>query len=422
MRAALVFLALAAVIFAPGCDDRSAEVPREKPATGAGEQPINPQDTVPDDGPRVTSPPSLPTSPDPARPGVNLESLEQLLRVLADELAEARAAKPPREDLVRRTESLLQEVQMELRDLLMHDLFPALRDLEADRDRQAGTMDEGDPAWRTLLARIQTMRSTVRRLLPLLYDVLTEADRERLGYRDYLNVLDLGGGVKLNLVLIPAGNFMMGSTPEDAGGWKFFECPQRGVTLTKPFYMGVFEVTQAQYEAVMGANPSQFKGVDLPVEKVSWDDAAEFCKKLSEKTGRTVRLATEAEWEYACRAGSQARFSFGDDEEPLPDHAWYRENSGEKTHPVGQKRPNAWGLYDMHGNVGEWVSDWLGSYRKAATTDPTGPATGGRRVLRGGSYRAKPAHFRSAFRNYSDPDDRWNSVGFRVVVEKADGE
>jgi formylglycine-generating enzyme required for sulfatase activity len=311
---------------------------------------------------------------------------------------------------------------MELRDSLMHDLFPALRELEAERDRQAGTMDEGDPAWRTLLARIQAMHSTVRRLLPLLYDVLTEADRERLGYRDYLNVLDLGGGVELNLVLIPAGHFMMGS-PAGEAGRRENEGPQRTVTLSKAFYMGVFEVTQVQYHAVMGTNPSHFKGANRPVENLLWNDAVEFCKKLSAKTERVVRLPTEAEWEYACRAGSQTRFSFGDDEKQLPRYGGFKKNSDEKTHPVGQKRPNAWGLYDMHGNVWEWCADWhADSYANAAETDPTGPATGQFRVLRGGSWRDPPQHCRSAHRSWDHPEAppgarNSRSFGFRVVVD-----
>jgi formylglycine-generating enzyme required for sulfatase activity len=134
----------------------------------------------------------------------------------------------------------------------------------------------------------------------------------------------------------------------------------------------------------MGKNPSEFKGATNPVEGLSWEDATEFCKKLSEKTRQTVRLPTEAEWEYACRAGTESAFSFGDDLSALGDYAWWAGNSDKTTHPVGQKKPNSWGLYDMHGNVLEWCADWYGEYPKGPATDPSGPATGDRRVLRGG--------------------------------------
>jgi formylglycine-generating enzyme required for sulfatase activity len=219
--------------------------------------------------------------------------------------------------------------------------------------------------------------------------------------------LDLGGGVTMKMVLIHPGKFMMGE-----------EKDQHEVTITKPFYMGVTEVTQAQYEAIMGTNPSNFKGATNPVDTVSWNDATEFCKKLSEKTRQTVRLPTEAEWEYACRAGTKTAFSFGDTDTGLGDYAWYSGNSGSTTHPVGQKKPNAWGLYDMHGNVWEWCADWYGDYAKGAATDPQGPASGTSRVLRGGSWYGDPTHCRSAYR-YNDfviPVSRFIICGFRVVV------
>jgi formylglycine-generating enzyme required for sulfatase activity len=218
--------------------------------------------------------------------------------------------------------------------------------------------------------------------------------------------LDLGGGVTLKLVRIPAGKFMMGEGQE-----------QHEVTLSKPFYMGVTEVTQAQYQAVMGTNPSTFKGATNPVEMVSWDDATEFCKKLSEKTRQAVRLPTEAEWEYVCRAGTETIFCFGNADSALGDYAWYKENSGSATHPVGQKKPNAWGLYDMHGNVWEWCADWYGDYPKAAVTDPQGPASGPFRVLRGGSWYFSADYCRAARRfNYNPDHLDFNYCGFRVAV------
>jgi len=220
--------------------------------------------------------------------------------------------------------------------------------------------------------------------------------------------IDLGGAVTMKLALIPAGKFMMG---EEKGPHE--------VTISKPFYMGVTEVTQAQYEAVMGTNPSHFKGATNPVEMLTWNDATEFCKKLSEKTRQAVRLPTEAEWEYACRAGTQTAFSFGEDPSALGDYAWYRANSGWKTHPVGQKKPNAWGLYDMHGNVWEWCADLYGEYPKGPVTDPSGSATGDRGylVLRGGSWiRADAGAFRCASRSSNGPSVCDFSYGFRVVV------
>ena len=169
----------------------------------------------------------------------------------------------------------------------------------------------------------------------------------------------------------------------------------------------------------MGANPSKFQGAHNPVEWVSWNDAVDFCKKLSKKTGKTVRLPTEAEWEYACRAGSTTRFSYGDDEEKLGDYAWKAENSGGKTHPVGEKKPNNWGLYDMHGNVWQWCADWYakGYDANAAKTDPTGPATGTWRVWRGGCWLNRAFSCGSAFRSCYPPADPFNTVGFRVVLD-----
>ncbi len=164
---------------------------------------------------------------------------------------------------------------------------------------------------------------------------------------------DLGGGVKMEMVLIPAGEFKMGSPDSDKDALTL-EKPQHRVRITKPFYLGKFLVTQEQWEAVMGNNPSQFKGPKNPVEMVSWEDCQKFLGKLNAKsssgTGK-FQLPSEAQWEYACRAGSKTRYCFGDDETPLGDYAWYGKNSGNTTHPVGEKKPNAWGLYDMYGNV-----------------------------------------------------------------------
>ncbi|MCY3019252.1 MAG: formylglycine-generating enzyme family protein [Planctomycetota bacterium] len=194
-----------------------------------------------------------------------------------------------------------------------------------------------------------------------------------------------------------------------------WEKPAHNVTLTTPFYMAKFLVTQDQCQQVMSAKPSQFKGLSLPVQE-SWNDATELCKKVSEKTGQTVRLPTEAEWEFACRAGTTTAYYTGDADADLGRAAWYDANSGGKTHPVGQKEPNAFGLYDMHGNVWEWCRDWYGAYEPGTAVDPQGPPEGHARVLRGGSRDFEPRICRSACRLWDTPASRVGGLGFRVVV------
>ena len=225
---------------------------------------------------------------------------------------------------------------------------------------------------------------------------------------------DLGGGVKLEMILIRPGSFMMGSDKGDSD-----EKPAHKVKITNPFYLGKFEVTQAQYQAVMGSNPSNFKGEgNLPVEMVSWDDCQGFLKKLNEKMpGKEFRLPTEAEWEFACRAGSTTEYCFGDDESILEQYAWYSNNSNSKTHPVGGKKPNAWGLYDMYGNVWEWCNDYYGDkyYESSPAEDPKGADSSDVRVLRGGSGSTfVPWYCRSATRSGDVPTVRTVDNGFRV--------
>ena len=186
--------------------------------------------------------------------------------------------------------------------------------------------------------------------------------------------------------------------------------------------MSKYEVTQAQYKAVMGTNPSYRKGDNKPVESVSWHDAVAYCAKLTEQekaagrlpAGYEYRLPTEAEWEYACRAGTTTEYSFGNDENQLGAYAWY--NSIAPTHPVGQKKPNGWGLYDMHGNVWEWCLDWHGDYPGGSTADPQGPTVGTSCVRRGGRWGSPARYCRSATRDYSQPNFRHSGVGFRIVL------
>ena len=239
---------------------------------------------------------------------------------------------------------------------------------------------------------------------------------KRMGAEPTLT-LDLRGGVKVELVLIPAGKFMMGS-PENEKDRNKDEGPQHEVTISQAFYMGKFVVTQEQGQAIMGDNPSHFQGANNPVTNVSWNDAQHFfCRKLTTTSGKKVRLPTEAEWEYACRAGSTTPYSFGDSENGLADYAWYKSNSDDKMHPVGEKKPNAWGLYDVHGNVGQWCQDRAAYYASGAATDPTGPATGAGRVIRGSSFNDLATACRSARRGYPLADRQFNTDGFRVVVD-----
>jgi formylglycine-generating enzyme required for sulfatase activity len=228
--------------------------------------------------------------------------------------------------------------------------------------------------------------------------------------------------VGMGLVRIAAGSFTMGSPASE---------PERGdkevshtVRISKDFYMGCTEVTQAQWKTVMGTTPSYFSGDDLPVEKVNWEDAVEFCRKLSQKEGKRYRLPTEAEWEYACRAGTTTAFNWGTDSIGTKqsnyngDTAYNKGPIGvdrDKTTPVRSFKPNDWGLYDMHGNVWEWCSDWYADYPAGTVTDPTGPLSGTTRVLRGGSWYNNPRRLRSASRvNDANPGLRMSYIGFRV--------
>ena len=227
--------------------------------------------------------------------------------------------------------------------------------------------------------------------------------------------------LNLEMVYIRPGTFTMGSPVTEQG--RNDDEIQHTVILTEGFWLGKTVVTQAQWEAVMGGNPSKFKnaGRDAPVEQVSWDDAMQFCRKLTERErqaghlpeGHEYTLPTEAQWEYACRAGTTGPFAGNGD---LDSMGWYNQNSGNTTHPVAQKQPNAWGLYDMHGNVWEWCRDWYGHYPGGSVTDPTGPSSGSDRVLRGGSWYSGAAYCRSADRYWFSPGDRYIILGFRLAL------
>lgn len=251
----------------------------------------------------------------------------------------------------------------------------------------------------------------------------------------------LTNSIDMKLVLIPKGKFLMGSPPDEKGS----EDNERRheVTISRDYHLGMHEVTQVQYKQIMGKNPSGFQGdrvaerhpetgrlvtevnsANHPVEQVSWSDAVEFCQRLSalpeeKKAGRVYRLPTEAEWEYACRAGSQTAYSFGSDEKSLVNFGWYDFNSKGITHAVGLKKANAWGLYDMHGNVFEWCADWYGVYPKGSATDPRGPEDGSIRVYRGGGWISDVVRCRSAFRSGDGPSYRYGYLGFRVALSSS---
>lgn len=236
--------------------------------------------------------------------------------------------------------------------------------------------------------------------------------------------VEIKNSLGMKLRLIPAGEFQMGSSESEEE--RISDEQQHTVRITKAFYLGKYEVTQGEWKAVMGSEPwkgQQFgkEGADFPATSVSWEAAADFCQKLSKKEGKEYRLPTEAEWEYACRGGKATRFHFGDDETVFGGYAWYDKNAldinEQYAHPVGQKKKNPFGLYDMHGNVWEWSSDWYAEkyYASSPTNDPQGSETGSIRVHRGGSWGSWPVYCRSALRNGDSPSAKFGSLGFRLA-------
>ena len=258
------------------------------------------------------------------------------------------------------------------------------------------------------------------------YRVRTNTGNKDSGWSNVVSVeVSLYSWKELGItyVSIPSGSFIYSAVE--------ITLPVHSVTVSS-FEMGAYEITQGQYKAVMGINPSYYTGNDnLPVERVRWWDAIKFCNALSAKAGldkcynestgacdftkNGTRLPTEAEWEYACRAGTTTTYNLGNNESDLDRAGWYSSNSSSKTHPVGQKTPNAWWLYDMHGNVWECCNDWYGSYSGGSVTNPTGAQTGSYRVNRGGSYYRDAGYCRSANRSYCNTGIRYIDLGFRVV-------
>lgn len=217
-------------------------------------------------------------------------------------------------------------------------------------------------------------------------------------------------GVSFKMIKVEGGTFLMGS---EIGN--FNEEPVHSVTLSG-YYIGETEVTQEMWQAVMGSNPSEFKGDNLPVERVSWDDCQEFISKLNQKTGRRFALPTEAQWEFAARGGNKSQGYKYSGSNNIDDVAWYWNNSSEQTHPVGTKMANELGLYDMSGNVWEWCADCYGSYSPSSQTDPVGPSTGAVRVYRGSSWSYNAGYCRSTYRGRNSPDYRGDDLGIRLVL------
>ena len=224
-------------------------------------------------------------------------------------------------------------------------------------------------------------------------------------------------GISIDMVRVEAGPFTMGATQEMKDPWDD-EKPAHQVTLTNDYYIGKYEVTQALWQAVMGNNPSGFKGDNLPVEKVSWNDCQEFISKLNRITGKTFRLPTEAEWEYAARGGKKSRGYQYSGSNNISDVAWYGDNSGSKTHAVGSKQANELGIYDMSGNVWEWCQDWYEDYSSSSQTNPTGATSGSYRVFRGGGWMHTAWYCRSSYRNCNSPDYRSSFLGLRLVLSE----
>lgn len=301
---------------------------------------------------------------------------------------------------------------------------PWILEKEADALIAAGKKRKAKIALKKALAHYPGLRSARSKL-----DNLIHKPGEKY-------ILHLPGNVRLKLVYIPAGSFFMGS-PDSEKGHNEDESPRHAVIISRGFWMGKYEVTQAQWGVIMGKNPALLKAKkplvwrigmnnvphitakDLPVEKVSWNEVQKFICKLNSITGQTFRLPTEAEWEYACRAGSKTAYYFGNNRKELSRYAWYNGNTSAETHPVGWKKPNGWGLYDMEGNVWEWCQDWYDEnyYQYSPATDPAGPSSGHARVFRGGSWFSSEDRCRSAFRYGYDPRLRYANLGFRLVME-----
>ena len=298
-------------------------------------------------------------------------------------------------------------------------------------------------AWRAARRNGRSAVVAACAILAVLLGVVFSAEAEQT------NVVNapVANSIGMKLVEIKPGSFVMGSPGLASVAGRFVDEIQHKVTLTKRFFIGTTDVTRGQFAAfvkdsgyrteaeiddwaftfdgmsfikVYGnswRHPGFDQSDDHPAVDISWNDATAFCNWLSRKEGKHYRLPTEAEWEYACRAGTTTKYNTGDEDEALGAAGWYLDNSDQATHPVAQKKPNAWGLYDMHGNAWQWCSDWYDNYPNGDTTDPHGPATGEFRILRGGSWSYSATYCRASCRDSRPPEGRDGGIGFRVVMD-----
>ncbi len=310
--------------------------------------------------------------------------------------AEEAAARQAREAEQRRAEEA--ERQRETREAAARQAREAERRAE-EAERRA---EEAERQRETREAAARQAREAEQRRVE-------EAERQR-------EANELVNTIGMEFVRIEAGTFRMGAPARRAG--RSDDRSRYTVHISQPFYLGKYEVTQGQWRAVLGGNPSHFTdcGDTCPVENVSWEDAQAFIEELNLREGIPVyRLPTEAEWEYATRAGTRTVYSFGNTKSQLRAYGWYRDNSDNTTHPVGGKRPNGWGLYDLHGNVWELVADWYDDYPSGRVTDPQGPSSGTHRIIRGGGWSYNARDCRTASRGIGRPSVRSSHVGFRLA-------
>ena len=258
-------------------------------------------------------------------------------------------------------------------------------------------------------ARKQYSLCTTQLGAPAPNNPVSTAPPANSSFADYVE-----SAINLQMVALQGGTFTMGCTSEQDSDCEDDEKPAHTVTVSN-FYIGKYEVTQAQWRAIMGNNPSNFKGDNLPVEMVSWDDIKEFIYRLNARTGKQYRLPTEAEWEFAARGGNKSQGYKYSGSNNIENIAWYDGNSGNTTHPVGQKLSNKLGVYDMNGNVWEWCNDWCGAYTGAAQTNPQGASSGSSRVIRGGGWGSGARRVRVSYRNNGTPVNRINNIGFRLA-------
>ena len=295
---------------------------------------------------------------------------------------------------------------------------------ETDKAGSVGDVFCSTDGGRTWGAPLKQVTGDVNKQVPagnhrIVWNVLSECEKlagANICFKVVANSVRFTvNGVSFEMVRVEGGTFRMGATVEQEDEALDGEKPVHSVTLSG-YYIGKTEVTQVLWQAVMGSNPSSFKGADLPVECVSWEDCQKFIQKLNSLTGRNFRLPTEAEWEFACRGGNNSRGYKYSGSNNLGSVAWYEDNSGGKTHPVGTKAPNELGIFDMSGNVWEWCSDWYADYTSYSQTDPTGPRSGSGRVDRGGSWCDGAWCCRSSFRDGDDPTNRSCRLGLRLAL------